>query len=84
MSGTSAYFQIEFKAGVQTWRVFSNTDLEFLQYFSSWEGIMVSYTLWPQFYTEFIQASCMKKGMNFRRIGAGGHHGHCLMHTVAV
>lgn len=45
---------------------------------------MVSYTPWPQFYTEFIQASCMKKGMNFRRIGARGHRGHCLMHTVAV
>lgn len=45
---------------------------------------MVSYTLWPQCFTEFVQASCMKKGMNFRRIGARGHCGHFLMHTGAA
>lgn len=45
---------------------------------------MVSYTLWAQFHTAFIQASCMKKGMNFRMTGARGHCGPCLMHAVGV
>lgn len=45
---------------------------------------MVPYAQWPQCSAEFIMGSCMKKGMNFRRIGTMGHCGHCLMHTVAV